>query len=136
MGFLPNGDLILVSLNNESQNYKIYSYSYTNKPATDTTLWECFQIYDIEATEGLKDEYINCFVCQTKLFLLNGCRLMSQWNLSTMTFDVQYFFDYEYIIPDDNKIVINNNHTLLALNGGDKIDILSMETGAHISRYG
>src|SRR4051794_28971313 len=45
IGFLPNGDLILVSLESYPSNIKnIYKYSFINKP-TDATL--C-QIYDIE----------------------------------------------------------------------------------------
>jgi hypothetical protein len=53
-----------------------------------------------------------------------------------MTYDMQYFFDYDKLYyPFD--IVINKNQTLLALNFGFyTIDIFSMETGTHISRYG
>src|ERR1051325_11655716 len=94
-GFLPNGDLIIVSFNDELKEYKIYSYSFKNKPATNTTLWKCSQIYDIEFPESLKDEDIKCFVYQTKLFLFYGRRLMTQWNLLTMTFDMQYFIDVD-----------------------------------------
>ena len=89
MGFLPNGDLVIVS-----RDYKIYLYSVENKPTTNTTLWKCSQIYDIETTEIL--EYPRSFVYQTKLFFLNK-RLMIQWNLLEMTFDMQYFFGkFEY----------------------------------------
>src|SRR5204863_9589913 len=58
-GFLPNDDLIIVPLNNELKEYKIYSYSFKNKPATKTTLWKCSQIHDIEIPESLK---MNIFV--------------------------------------------------------------------------
>ena len=131
-GFLPNGDLIIVSLNDELKEYKIYSYSFKNKPATNTTLWKCSQIYDIEIPESLKGENIGCFVYQTKLFLIYGRRLMTQWNLLTMTFDMQYFIDdnYPYVI------VINKNQTLLASGSRDKVDVFSMETGTRISSYG
>jgi len=37
-GFLPNGDLIIVSFSYKLKEYKIYSYSFKNKPATNTTL--------------------------------------------------------------------------------------------------
>ena len=37
MGFLPNGDMILVSTN------KIYLYAFINKP-TNVTLWEYSQV--------------------------------------------------------------------------------------------
>jgi hypothetical protein len=140
MGFLPDGDLILVSLNDELKEYKIYSYSFKNKPATSTTLWECSQIYDIEIPENLIDtdtsDSIGCFIYQTKLFLFNGLRLMTQWNLSTMTFDTQYFFDYGSRHDGAYAIVINKSQTLLALNYGRKTDVFSIETGTHISRYG
>ena len=66
-------------------------------------------------------------------FLDFGRRSLIQWNLSTMTFDMQYFFDYKDF---PNNIVINNNQTLLALKDGDKcVNIFSMETGIRISRY-
>jgi hypothetical protein len=134
-GFLPNGDLIIVSLNDELKEYKIYSYSFKNKPATNTTLWKCSQIYDIEFPESLKDEKINCIVYQTKLFLIYGNQLITQWNLSTMTFDIQYFTDgidnhYTHVI------VVNKNQTLLALGSEYKVDVFSMETGTRISSCG
>jgi hypothetical protein len=68
MEFLPNGDLILVSLNVQQTNYKIYLYSIKNKPTTNTNLWKYSQVlYDIEISEGLKEHEIHCFVYQTKL---------------------------------------------------------------------
>ena len=142
MGFLPNGDLILVSLDYE--DCKIYRYSVENKPTTNTTFWKCSQIYDIELTENLYYGDLCWFVCQTKLFFINTRkRLMFQWNLSTMTFDMQYFFD-DYI-GDPTEIVINKNQTLLTLNTfyHDEYDkkiykfyVFSMETGTLISKYG
>ncbi len=78
MGFRSNGDnedLILVSSIDykDYKTYKIYSYSFTNKPTTDTTPWKYDQIYDIEIPESLKvnDELeIDYYVYQTKLFIL------------------------------------------------------------------
>jgi len=129
MGFLPNGDLIIVSSLNK--NYKlIYYYSVENKPTTNTTFWKCSQIYDIELT----DYYNYFFVYQTKLFSIDVYnQLIFQWNLSTMTFDMQYFIGY-YI--DDPTIVINKNQTLLALNTHYAFYVFSMETGTLISKYG
>ena len=124
MGFLPNGDLVIVS-----RGYKIYLYSVENKPTTNTTLWKCSQIYDIETTEIL--EYPRSFVYQTKLFFLNK-RLMIQWNLLEMTFDMQYFFDH-FKITRYTNIMINKSQTLLALNNNG---VFSMGTGMPISRYG
>ena len=137
MGFLPNGDLIIVSYN------KIYCYSVENKPTTNTTFWKCSQIYDIKLTESLNDDILYYLVCQTKLFFINrNKRLMFQWNLSTMTFDMQYFFDYDIGYLDG--VVINKNQTLLALktyiiknyNKKYKFYVFSMETGTLISKYG
>ena len=45
MGFLPNGDLIIVSLDEESKDYKIYLYHFNKKP-------EYSHIYDIEINES------------------------------------------------------------------------------------
>ena len=138
MGFLPNGDLIVVSLDNELKDYKIYLYPFKNKPTTNTTLWEYSQIYDIEIPESLKDLKIEfgfnpkCFVHQTKLFFLFYQKLMVQWNLLTMTLDMHYFFDREC---HSKNIVINKNQTLLALTFKDKTDVFSMETGTLVSSY-
>ena len=140
MGFLPNGDLTIVSslIKNYLKDCKIYYYSVEDKPTTNTTFWKCSQIYDIELTERLKRYYDDCyfFVYQTKLFFINtDKRLMFQWNLSTMTFDTQYFLDHQYRDFSDDIIMTNKNQTLLALNYNKKIDIFSMETGIRISRY-
>jgi len=141
MGFLPNGDLIIVSLslvnNYKLKDCKIYCYSVENKPTTNTTFWKCSQIYDIELTESLNDDKLYYLICQTKLFFINtDKRLMFQWDLSTMTFDMQYFIDY----IDTTEVVINKNQTLLALNtfsdGNFKFYVFSMETGTVISKYG
>jgi len=132
MGFLPNGDLIIVSVDKKLKEYKIYLYPFKNKPTANSTLWES-QIYDIEIPENLKSEVINCWVDQTKLFLVLGSRSMIQWNLLTMSFDMQYFFGCESYI---DYIVTNKNQTILALKFGYKgIGIFSMETGIRISRY-
>ena len=61
---------------------------------------------------------------------------MTQWDLSTMTSEMQYnLVDYA---NDCYSIVINKNQTLLALHTSErnkKFDIYSMETGIHISNY-
>ena len=137
-GFLPNGDLIIVSIDNELKDYKIYLYPFKNKPTAKSTTWKYSQINDIEIPESLKNEDINCSVYQTKLFLY-GCQSITQFDLSTMAFDMQYFFDYD---PTDNlldsfkfvKIVINKNETLLALSMNEIMYVFSMETGTLISR--
>jgi len=135
IGILSNGDLIIVSMDDELKECKIYLYPFENRPSTNSTLWEYSQIYDIEFPESLKSVNIEHRVYQTKLFLILGCRSMIQWNLSssTMSFDMQYFFDYE---DSPCNVVINKNKTLLALLADDKyVDIFSMETGTRISRY-
>ena len=127
MEFLPNGDLVLV------KHKKIYLYSLRNKP-TNANLWECSQIYDIEIRQSLKKHEIDYFTEQTKLFFFNY-GLVTQWDLSEMKFEMQYNFVNECVY----NIVMNKNQTLLALHTGryyKEIDIYSMETGIHISRYG
>ena len=57
---------------------------------------------------------------------------MIQWNLLTMSFDMQYFLDYKY---KPRHIETNKNNLLLALYSGKGIDIFSMETGILISSY-
>src|SRR5690348_6378535 len=117
MGFLPNGDLIIVIVSSLSEYYlkdcKIYYYSVENKPTTNTTFWKCSQIYDIELTGSLKYGYSYFFVYQTKLFFINTDKgLMFQWNLSTMTFDMQYFLDdFDYSYKLELEIVLNKNQT-------------------------
>jgi hypothetical protein len=149
MGFLPNGDLILISLD----DCKIYLYSFKNK--SESTPWKYSQTYDIEIPKSLRMHRIECFICQTKLFLINineGC--IMQWNLlrtfpkSSMSFLYINFlaFDMQYNLFELNiskngpflefNMVTNQNQTLLALNNGLNIDIFSMETGIWISRYG
>jgi hypothetical protein len=131
MGFLPNGDLILISLDN-----KIYLYSFKNKPITTTILWDYSRsyntMYDTETPENVKELGIQFLVYQTKLFLFNRL-LLVQWDLLEMTFEVEY-----NLINDDriSNVVINQNQTLLALDINGEIDIFSMETGMWISKYG
>ena len=135
MGFLPNGDLIVLSLDNELKDCKIYLYPFKNKPTTNSTLWEYSQIYDIEIPESFERELstIMCFVHQTKLFILFYGKLMVQWNLLTMTLDMHYFFDGNCDLGID--MMINKNQTLLAISLRGKIDVFSMETGTLVSSY-
>ena len=58
MGFLPNGDLILVSL----MDHKVYLYRLTNKPKIDATLWRSSQTYDIEIPKDLNFDHVDWFV--------------------------------------------------------------------------
>ena len=132
MEFLPNGDLIIVSLDDESKDYKIYLYPFINKPAANSAFWKYSQTYDIEIPESLRDEQVYCTIYQTKLFLVFGRRSI-QWDLLTMTYDVQYFFNYHNYQP--YTIVTNKNQTLLALVVENHIDLYSMETGMRILRY-
>ena len=112
-------------------------YSFKNKP-TNSTLWEHSQTYDIEFHKSYKRHEIDCFVYQTKLFLFNN-GLITQWDLSTMTIEMQYNVNVSdnrnFVV---NDIVVNKNQTLLALHDyqDKKTDIYSMETGMWISRYG
>ena len=135
MGFLPDGDLILVSSNyrlEKLEKCQIRRYPFTNKP-TDAAFWKYSQMYNIK----IRHE-IDYFV-QTRLFL-NNKDLMTQWDLSTMTkMQTQYSLVSDL---DVRGITINKNQTLLALHHYDKysddkhIDVYSMKTGKYITRYG
>jgi hypothetical protein len=124
IGFLPNGDLIQVSL----RNRKIYKYCFTDKPK-NTAPWECSQINDIEIPESLYGQVaLYCYIYQTKLFLIvDGCEEpMFQFDLLTMNLERQYHgFPYWNI---NSIIKMNKNQTLLAASNY----IYSMENGTLI----
>ncbi|CAB4468986.1 unnamed protein product [Rhizophagus irregularis] len=66
IGFLSNGDLILVILDKISINYKIYKYPFVNnRPTTDTIP----QIYDIKIPKNIKEHHIVINKNQTLLAL-------------------------------------------------------------------
>ena len=132
MGFLPSGDLILISLFDQLKDCKIYLYSFPTM--------EYSQTYDIKFHKSLnKHNHMgNCLIYRTKLFLFNEGYL-TQWDLLTLTFEMHYHLtSTEYL----DSIVINENQTLLAScfrfdeEGKVQIDIYSMKIGRHISRYG
>ena len=126
MGFLPNGDLVLISLDD-----KICLYYYKDRPATDVNYWQYSQVYDIEIPDSLNELGIQFYVYQTKLLIFNGI-IMVQWNLSEMTFDMKYnLINNDYI----SHVVINKDQTLLALDINGEIDVFLMDTGACISKY-
>ena len=156
MGFLPNGDLIIVVAGIDYPKlkyYKIFKYSFINKP-TNTTSWEYFinkpanatsweysQTHDIHV-ENLNLHDNNRFIYKTKLFLISE-DLMVQCDLLKMAFEMQYnLVDDQDIRYINIVITINKNQTLLALHHYDKysddkhIDVYSMKTGKFITRYG
>jgi hypothetical protein len=128
MGFLPDGDLILAS---RLMDHRIFLYSRANLLSPQL-------LYKIKFQSSNKYEvdYVDYYILQTKLFIFNdGC--LTQWDLSkTPKKEMHYNLTSNSIID----IVINKNKTLLAsyviLDDEFKIDIYSMETGKHISRYG
>jgi hypothetical protein len=138
MGFLPNGDLIIVAAvyydgHVELKDYKIFKYSFINKP-TNATSWEYSQTHNIHV-ENLDHFSNSCFIYKTKLFLISE-GLMVQWDLLKMAFEMQYNLVVDYRDIRYFDIVINESQTLLALYANRKIEIYSMETGMWISRYG
>ena len=84
MGFLHNGDLVLISLDD-----KICLYYYEDRPASNANHWKYSRVYDIEIPDSLNDIGIQFYVYRTKLLIFNGI-IMVQWNLSDMTFDMKY----------------------------------------------
>jgi hypothetical protein len=132
IGFLPNGDLIQVSLSNS----QIYKYCLTDKPTKDTDTWECSQINDIEIPESLYGQVtkLSCSICRTKLFLFvrDSKTLILQFDLLTMNLERQYTSD---IKPYWSIPVITNNQTLLAIASLGFFYIFSMENGMLILKH-
>ncbi|PKC57690.1 hypothetical protein RhiirA1_472108 [Rhizophagus irregularis] len=96
IGFLPNGDLIQVSLGDR----KIYKYCFTEKPK-NTVPWEYSQIIDIEIPESLNGQVEICSIYRTKLFLIVGdtdCKML-QFDLLTMNLERKYT---EFTFHEDN----------------------------------
>ncbi|GBC00056.1 hypothetical protein RclHR1_37220001 [Rhizophagus clarus] len=88
IGFLPNGDLIQVLLNNR----KIYKYCFTNKPK-EAVPCEHSQINDMELHGSLygQDTRLFCSISRTKLFLfvIDSKTLIFQFDLLTMNLERQ-----------------------------------------------
>ncbi|GBC08630.1 hypothetical protein RclHR1_08270007 [Rhizophagus clarus] len=117
IGFLPNGDLIQVSL----KDRKIYKYYLTDKPK-NTVPWKYSQINDIEIPESLYDQItrLDCSICRTKLFLIVGInfdrkKLIYQFDLLTMNLEKQYTLDITDVLAENTVIIMNKNQTLLAI---------------------
>ncbi|PKK70112.1 hypothetical protein RhiirC2_712150 [Rhizophagus irregularis] len=129
IGFLPNGDLIQVTM----KDLKICKFSFKHKPKI-TASWEYSQIYDIEILDPY--DYKGCFICQTKLFLLgfrDSKTVVLQFNLLTMTLDIQHNIDSQPTF-DLEDIAMNKNKTLWATVVSEYIHIISMKSGM-ISKY-
>ncbi|PKY38559.1 hypothetical protein RhiirA4_451568 [Rhizophagus irregularis] len=122
IGFLPNGDLIQVSLSDR----KIYKYCFKDK---NIVPWKYSQINDIEIPESLYGQVkLHCPIYRTKLFLLVETRkkLILQFDLLTMNLERQFTSDIDFYW--DISVIMNKNQTLLAIAG----HILSMENGISI----
>ncbi|CAB5217097.1 unnamed protein product [Rhizophagus irregularis] len=106
IGFLPNGDLIQVTI----KDRKICKFCFTNKP-NKTVSWEYSHIYDIEI-----HDLSGCLICQSKLFLFlrNSETLILQFNLSTMTLDNQYNILDTQPLRYTFQAIANKNQTLWA----------------------
>ncbi|CAB4392522.1 unnamed protein product [Rhizophagus irregularis] len=132
MGFLPNGDLIQVSL----RDRKIYKYCFTDKPK-DTVPWEYSQIIDIEIPESLNGQ-VESAIYRTKLFLniVNNSK-MFQFDLLTMNMNLERKY-HEFTLYLEDQITVNKNQTLLLAigSGEDTINIYSMENGMLIYKCG
>ncbi|CAG8631927.1 116_t:CDS:2 [Rhizophagus irregularis] len=143
IGFLPNGDLIQVSLINK----KIYKYCLENKPKNKGS-WKCSQIYDLKIPKSLRGQYttLRSSICQEKLFLIvnDHKTLIIQIDLSNMTFERQYisegFILDVFLCNSDGAsfyrkpIIMNKNQTLFAI-ADDYTYIFSMENGMLILKY-
>jgi hypothetical protein len=120
IGFLPNGDLIQVSL----RDRKIYKYCFTDKPK-NTDPWKYSQINDIKIPESLNGQ-VHCSMYRTKLFLFVTGGKMLQFDLLTMNLERKY---HEFVFHPWSRITMNKNQTLLAMNLVTKTWVYSMENG-------
>ncbi|GBB89835.1 hypothetical protein RclHR1_16670003 [Rhizophagus clarus] len=120
IGFLPNGDLIRVLV----KDRKIYKYCFTDKPK-NTVPWEYSQINDIKIPQCLNERSFECFMYQTKLFLLVCGNKMHQFDLLTMNLERKYH-DYSGL---GRQITVNKNQALLAAPGFGNTVVYSMENG-------
>ncbi|CAB4444322.1 unnamed protein product [Rhizophagus irregularis] len=145
IGFLPNGDLIQVSLINK----KIYKYRLENKPKNKGS-WKCSQIYDLKIPKSLRGQYteLHSSICQEKLFLIVNDQidqivnyqivndhktLIIQIDLSNMTFERQYI-SADRAFRYHNPIIMNKNQTLFAIDDVYTY-IFSMKNGMLILKY-
>jgi hypothetical protein len=123
IGFLPNGDLIHVSV----RDHKIYKYCFTDKPK-NTVPWEYSQIIDIEIPESLNNQIkFECSIYRTKLFLIvSNIDRMLQFDLLTINLEKKYTgsIPYPYL-----EMTMNKSQTLLAIGSLYDTYIFSMENG-------
>ncbi|CAB4444692.1 unnamed protein product [Rhizophagus irregularis] len=142
IGFLPNGDLVHVSLSGG----KIYKYYLKDKPK-NANLWEYSQINDIVIPESLYDQItkLSCSVYQTKLFLIvkivnDNKALILQFDLLTMNLERQYITDITIGSYRNIRVIMNKNQTLLATTYDSNyfLHIYSMENGMLLfkNKYG
>ncbi|GBB88353.1 hypothetical protein RclHR1_14910001 [Rhizophagus clarus] len=107
IGFLPNGDLIQVSLS----EHKIYKYYLTDKPK-NTDPWKYSQIYDIDLPKVYMVKLIFIYVEQIRQYTLHGI--------------------YSWC----DRVIMNKNQTLLAIRCSNSITyIYSMVNEMLISKY-
>ncbi|RIA90148.1 hypothetical protein C1645_849677 [Glomus cerebriforme] len=127
IGFLPNGDLVQVSV----RDRKIYKYCFTSKPK-NTDPWEYSQINDIKIPESLYSKFgLYCSIYRTKLFLVVSNRKMLQFDLLTMNLERQYHEFTDHWKP----ITVNKNQTLFATVLNNSTCIYSMENGMLILKH-
>ncbi|GBB94860.1 hypothetical protein RclHR1_02430001 [Rhizophagus clarus] len=131
IGFLPNGDLIQVSLSGR----KFYKYCLTDKPK-NTDPWKCSQINDIEIPESLYDQNTEslCYICRTKLFIFANddyFRTFSFQQFDLLTMNLERHYTSVITISRSIPLIMNKNQTLFAIKSAffDYIHIFSMENG-------
>jgi hypothetical protein len=78
----------------------IYLYSFKKKLTEKDTYWKCSQKYDVEypqmeySKKNIDYKYEH-LVSDGKLFITNRIDSLTQFNLSDMTFNMQYFFNFK-----------------------------------------
>ncbi|CAB5206327.1 unnamed protein product [Rhizophagus irregularis] len=130
-GFLPNGDLIQVSLIER----KIYKYCFTDKPK-NTVPWEYSQINDIKIRLN-EHVMLLCSISRTKLFLffeqfastypVASTYKMLQFDLLSMNLERTYHEIHPFM--GYRQITVNKDQTLLTILQDSETYIYSMENG-------
>ncbi|CAG8511802.1 18115_t:CDS:2, partial [Cetraspora pellucida] len=107
IAFLENGDLAIIKGN---PIYRAYIFSRSNSSGKHK--WTCKNSIELE-------KFQSCYISKKgKLFMnFNMSFVVTQWDLITRKFDMQYIINWDLTTYDllDLKIELNGDNTLLAM---------------------
>ncbi|CAJ0756992.1 13914_t:CDS:2 [Entrophospora sp. SA101] len=116
--FLTNGDLFVISYEND----QIYLFSLnSNEKISELTCKTTYSIILPKLTAFDHNNNVAKYfvIANSNLLINNGIMMASQWDLTKMRFELQYFSDislpnnfYKY---NDNHAIFNKDKTLLAV---------------------